>query len=134
RDLDFGSASDEKEGELITDILKDFDTGVSKLVLRKVSSFDDIKLPPNFKDQIIEDLKSSKAVVISGPRNKRYKVELGEDGEITVFQLMTAHKDKNGDDVYFELNQESDGTQRLFDIIPGLVELMLKDKVYIIDE
>ena len=60
RDLDFGSASDEKEGELITDILKDFDTGVSKLVLRKVSSFDDIKLPPNFKDQIIEDLKSSK--------------------------------------------------------------------------
>ncbi len=134
RDLDFGSASDEKEGELITDILKDFDTGVSKLVLRKVSSFDDIKLPPNFKDQIIEDLKSSKAVVISGPRNKRYKVELGEDGEITVFQLMMAHKDKNGDDVYFELNQESDGTQRLFDIIPGLVELMLKDKVYIIDE
>ncbi|HAO9079693.1 TPA: AAA family ATPase, partial [Escherichia coli] len=115
-------------------ILKDFDTGVSKLVLRKVSSFDDIKFPPNFKDQIMEDLKSSKAVVISGPRNKRYKVELGEDGEITVFQLMTAHKDKNGNDVYFELNQESDGTQRLFDIIPGLVELMLKDKVYIIDE
>lgn len=55
-----------KRRRLITDILKDFDTGVSKLVLRKVSSFDDIKLPPNFKDQIIEDLKSSKAVVISG--------------------------------------------------------------------
>ena len=30
--------------------------------------------------------------------------------------------------------RESDGTQRLFDIIPRLVELMLKDKVYIIDE
>ncbi len=134
RGLEFGTASDAKDGELITHILENFDTGVSKLVLREVSSFDDIQLPTNLKDQIIENLKSNETVVISAPNNKRYKIELGDDGVIKVHQLMTAHKDKNGKDVYFELNQESDGTQRLLDIIPGLIELMFKDKVYIIDE
>ena len=47
---------------------------------------------------------------------------------------MTAHKDKNGDDVYFELNQNQMVHKDFFDIILGLVELMLKDKVYIIDK
>ncbi|WP_431605032.1 AAA family ATPase [Dickeya dadantii] len=132
--LEFGTISDEINGDLITDTLKNFDTGVSKLVLKEVSSLDEIKLPDNIKNRILEDLKSNETVVISTPKNKRYKIELSDDGDIKAHQLMTAHKNKNGEDVYFELNQESDGTQRLFDIIPGLIELMLKDKVYIIDE
>ncbi|MEN3753437.1 AAA family ATPase [Mangrovibacter sp. SLW1] len=99
-----------------------------------VKSLDDIKLPSKIKEEILEDLKSNDTLMISTPNNKRYKIQTGDNGDLKIHQLMTAHKDKSGKDIYFELNQESDGTQRLFDIIPGLIDLILKDKVYVIDE
>ena len=47
---------------------------------------------------------------------------------------MTSHKNHQGDSVDFDVNQESDGSQRILDIAPGLLELFSQDKVYVIDE
>jgi AAA15 family ATPase/GTPase len=47
---------------------------------------------------------------------------------------MTAHLDNEGNEKLFDIDQESDGTQRLLDLAPGLLDIFSGDKVYIIDE
>ena len=48
---------------------------------------------------------------------------------------MTVHKlPSQKDSVLFEIYEESDGTQRLFDLIPALIELSNNDRVFVIDE
>jgi AAA15 family ATPase/GTPase len=50
-----------------------------------------------------------------------------------VSKLITVRKNKTGNEVKFEINEESEGTQRFMDFIPMLIGLS-KDKVFIIDE
>lgn len=47
---------------------------------------------------------------------------------------MTAHDSDDGEEVLFDINEESDGTQRLLDIAPGLLDIFSTEKTYIIDE
>ncbi|MDQ7033693.1 MAG: AAA family ATPase [Anaerolineae bacterium] len=52
-----------------------------------------------------------------------------------MWKITTAHKVEGEDNpIYLEVSEESDGTQRLFDIIPGLMDLIDGEKVFIIDE
>ena len=51
------------------------------------------------------------------------------------FELKTIHKNPKSQSKYtFELYEESDGTARLFDFIPMLIDMRANDAVYIIDE
>ena len=57
------------------------------------------------------------------------------DGEIKAKKLMTVHKKMNETDVeLFSLGDESDGTKRLFDYIPLILDLIQGEKVFIVDE
>jgi len=47
---------------------------------------------------------------------------------------MTQHHSKRGNETLFEISEESEGTQRLIDLIPGLITLLHSDKVFVIDE
>jgi hypothetical protein len=38
------------------------------------------------------------------------------------------------EDVFFEVKEESDGTKRLIDLIPALIDLSESDRVFLIDE
>jgi AAA15 family ATPase/GTPase len=50
-----------------------------------------------------------------------------------VSKLITVRKNKTGNDVRFEISEESEGTQRFMDFIPMIIGLS-KDKVFVIDE
>lgn len=59
-----------------------------------------------------------------------------KDGILTLKKLVTYHRDKDNLPVKFEMNQESDGTQRIIDLLPSFLDLTIQDfpKVYVIDE
>jgi AAA15 family ATPase/GTPase len=42
--------------------------------------------------------------------------------------------DSNGNQVNFDLNEESHGTRRLLDMLPGLLSMLASDRVVVIDE
>jgi len=93
-----------------------------------------VGLPSDLKQKIAEELEENTNLLLAVPQSIRYQFCKNETGEIKAFKLMTAHINTEGKEVLFELNQESDGTQRLLDIAPSLLEIFVQDKTYIIDE
>lgn len=58
-----------------------------------------------------------------------------ENGELVIEKLFSVHKDRHGRDVAFLLEDESDGTLRLLDLLPAFANLHDKQNyVFIIDE
>lgn len=48
--------------------------------------------------------------------------------------MVALHKDKNGNEVSMDLDDESDGTRRLIEYIPLIYSILYEDAVYIVDE
>ena len=57
-----------------------------------------------------------------------------EDDSIVLKSLVALHKDKNGNEVSMDLDDESDGTRRLIEYIPLIYSILYEDAVYIVDE
>ncbi len=121
---------------LMVDFLKRFDTGISGISLKPI----DLKssasaLPEEIQTQLAEKLETGKTAIFNAPNNTRYLVSMNEKNELEVFKLMTNHKIKGStDETSLEIKDESDGTQRLFELIPALYLVLNGDYVCIIDE
>jgi len=57
-----------------------------------------------------------------------------ENKNIWIKSLQIEHSGANNKTAMFELDEESDGTIRLLDFVPAFQDIILKKKVYIIDE
>lgn len=124
-----------KTNNLLSKILNSFDTGIEEISLQEIDfKRAIINIPEEIKQEIIDDIDENSTILISGPNNTRYQVCKSESGEIKAFKLMTKHIDSDGNTIFFDLNKESDGTQRLLDIAPGLLDIFSQEKTYIIDE
>lgn len=64
---------------------------------------------------------------------KEHIIIEGNDGVVNVTSLKFQHSSEK-DTYVFELNEESDGTRRLFHLLPSIIDSIDKSKVYIIDE
>lgn len=122
-------------------ILNESNTGIENIVLKKIKAndffgLDDEELKHNFIDKLenLIDKSSStdkKNALVFLYRNEYYSL-IKEDYDYFVFMLSTKHTNS---DLVFDFNEESDGTNRLFELTPAFEELMYKDDiVYIIDE
>jgi hypothetical protein len=124
----------------ISKYLQLFNTGISGLSLELVDDIDTefSELPEGLREDLFADVAPDNNVIINvsgNQRNQRYEVLLNENQEIQVFKLMTKHKMIDStEEALFEIKDESDGTQRLMDLIPGLFEILNNDRVFIIDE
>lgn len=119
------------------DMLRAFDTGIEEIkkgkqLAEKAFSF----LPDEVKKNILNDLeqnlrsessdKTHCTIEIGG-----YQFEISvEEGEIYAEKIMLDH---GNSEELFELSDESDGTKRLFDLIP-LYESGQKGKIIVVDE
>ena len=119
------------------DILRAFDTGIEKITkgkqpAEKAFSF----LPEQVKNDILDDIEQTMKDNLQN--QARCKIEIGnyqfeisiENGEIFAEKIMLNHGNPKE---LFELSDESDGTKRLFDLIP-LYEFGQKGKIIVIDE
>ncbi len=57
-----------------------------------------------------------------------------KQGNLQASQILTVRNNNEGKEVFFELSEESDGTRRLIDLIPTLMNLYQSNTVVIIDE
>ena len=63
-----------------------------------------------------------------------YYAELQKDQGIIWTELKLVHKADDGSERIFNVTEESDGTIRLLDFIPMLIDMRANDAVYLIDE
>lgn len=121
----------------LVDMLRAFDTGIEKItkgkqLAEKAFSF----LPDEVRKEVLNDLEQAVRSKIQDI--DQCKLEIGgyqfeisiEDGEIFAEKIMLDHGNPAE---LFELSDESDGTKRLFDLIP-LYEFGQKGKIIIVDE
>lgn len=121
----------------MVEMLRAFDTGIAEItkgkqLAEKAFSF----LPDEAKKEVLNDLEQTMRSKLQD--GARCKIEIGdyqfeisiENGEIIAEKIMLDHGNPAE---LFELSDESDGTKRLFDLIP-LYEFGEKGKIIIIDE
>ena len=117
-------------------ILRYFDTGIETIDLKKVE-FEKLGISQDLKNFIQTDLTKSNTNEAFGAlrfEDNLYLITMSE-GEIIAKKLMIIHKRIDADDYeLFSIGEESDGTQRLFDFIPLILDFIRGDKVFIIDE
>ncbi len=119
------------------ELLNYFDTGINGICLEKVE-FESIDIPTKMTDVIKQNLLSrdsekGKSLMVSN-RNTTYFISKKGD-ELLVHKFMTKHDVKGKEkQELFDTNDESDGTNRIIDFIPLILDLLQGNKVFIIDE
>lgn len=92
-------------------LLSMIDTGITDIIVKKIDPDFSTQLPGDLphkiKEMVLEDFK---------------------------YRYLFSHEDETGDNVFLPLSRESDGTQKLFKIIPLIKSAFNDKKVIIIDE
>jgi len=129
----------EQEDDLIQYLLKllqTFNTGISDIGFEEIDFYNEMTdFPDETKAELVQELDAGDKTVVRASTNKRYLIYRDGDDEIKAFKLMTKHKMKGSDEeALLEISDESDGTQRLMELIPALIDLLKNERIYIIDE
>jgi len=115
--------------------LQQLDTGIVHLGGEEVP-FEQIPIPEPLKARLQGELKEGMTCrVIAEVLKDRYVVTR-KDGNLTAKKLVAYHQMADGKEAKFDIRQESDGSQRVIDLLPAFLELTAKNsnRVYIIDE
>lgn len=123
---------------IFTEMLKYFDTGIDSIDFKKID-FDKISIPIEIKEDIINGLLGEKSeknnVFLSNPEDdKYYVITKNNSNQLDAKILKTVHKVSNGTSELFDLMEESDGTRRIIDLIPLIIDFYKGNNVIIIDE
>ena len=117
-------------------LLRSFDVGIQDIELHEDDLDKFVSQTGMPLDKFFEDIKTNLKKEESGVIETQYftiGVTKEEDDKYIIRRITTRHV-VNNNAVSFELKEESDGTQRLFDFAPVLYDLMQPDKTIIVDE
>ena len=120
---------------LVNDMLLQLDTGIINLDWVDIP-FKTIQIPETLKDKIQEDIKDGFTAHVSNQiLNERFLITRRNE-KLIAKKLVTQHPTVNGEKVKFEIQQESDGSKRIIDLLPIFLDLLdsSSKKIYIIDE
>lgn len=119
----------------MNEMLSHLDTGIAYLGSKKIS-FDLLPLPAQLKETLKEQVSDESTVrVVENATSERYLI-YRKEGELAAKKLVAYHTTAEGDDVLFNMNQESDGSLRMVDLLPAFLDMSStkEPRVYIIDE
>lgn len=137
RDLELRLDADESFREFLARVLKTAGTGISSIKTQEADIDTITDLPNEIIQEVQEQVTDDRAAVVRNSNGTRYVITKRGD-ELRVLRLATVHPGKGSvGEATFDIHEESDGTQRLFDLVPMLYDLTAegsKEKVYIIDE
>ena len=138
-DSRFGSFEFFDEGhplyEAMNEMLPRLDTGIAHLDSEEIP-LENISIPEPLKTELQEEVKEGMAVrLLMEPQTNRIVVTR-KDGELIAKRPVTFHPKSDGTEARFEIYQESEGSQRVIDLLPAFLELsaQVSQKVYVIDE
>lgn len=120
------------------ELLKYFKTDITGFENHPINADETLlRLTSQTRAKIESDLQGMGAVSMQ-LGDKRILLKKDQDGSMIAEKIMTQHLRPDGNDaVSFEFEDESDGTRRLFDLIPILVGLRIKEYLpftFIVDE
>lgn len=121
------------------EFLKASSTGVDRLeVIKKEVSEEELKrlLPPSLVKRILTDAREDEDGVALIRMGEGHELVIKRRSEDSFYQIrvQTAHEHKPGAIVKLDLDDESDGTRRLLNLLPALHHLREAGAVYFIDE
>ena len=131
------AADNDQLKKYYTALLRYFDTGIDTICLQTVKE-DKTNIPGELLEKIKMDLAKQnrdgvKASLTNGRDN--YILSLNNNMKLHIQKLMTQHTVVGSDkDAYFDIADESDGTNRIIDYIPLIIDLLKGNKVFIVDE
>ena len=131
--LEITIARDQQFSEALTEFFSNTHTGIAKVCFQEVE-VNHIDIPPYILSDLEENLGEGYGVIASIPRGSRYLFTKDESNILKAFALATVRQDSNGKEIYFDVGDESDGTQRLLDIFPAFYEMTKKERIYVVDE
>lgn len=121
---------------LMSELLEYFGTGITDLC-RVESKIEELNIPNEVIQKIEENLEGRgiKSGVVIHNESRFIFAQKDRSKNLKWYELKTIHKKQGSDSKYvFEIFEESDGTARLFDFIPMLIDMRSSDAVYVIDE
>lgn len=126
RDMDFQ--------KFISDSLNKMDTGVVRVsTVSNELDFHDFAEKSHLPKELIQDIEEKKQGMFS-MAGKYYIFGEKQGNRMTLIQIKFEHK-LNSKSVEFDLEDESDGTQRLLDLLPMLFAMDKKTRnIYFVDE
>ena len=119
----------------LNDMLILLDTGIIHLGGENIS-FENISFPEFLKTIIQEEVKEGKTIrIVSETANDRFIISR-KKGELICKKLVAFHHKTDGTKTKFDIKNESDGSQRIIDLLPAFLELSAtnSNSVFIIDE
>lgn len=132
--LAFYLGTDDEFSKLAQKLICGSDLGIEKIEVLKVPIHDFFGVSDETrKNDIIKRLESYDGVDFNND-NEEYSSYKDDNDEIVVAKIITYRKSINGELISFKLSEESAGTKRLFNLIPAVINALMSDGVYIIDE
>lgn len=134
--LDLFTDHDQPSVEQFTERLKLFQTGITG-IRRKKMDLSRLPIPTEHLEQISQELAEGKVVRISCHGKRLPFVLTKQNGELLAEELVSVHKlNESNVEIDLPLEEESDGTRRILDLLPVFMNLEKTDTchVYIIDE
>lgn len=116
------------------ELLDSFDLGIDKLLLKN-EDFEVVFSNSDEFEETIDDIK--KEVDSNGICyfvSKYFTISVTKDNDKYVVKKVVTSRAVDNKEVLFEIKEESDGTQRLFDFIPMIDNLLKYDCTYVVDE
>jgi AAA15 family ATPase/GTPase len=134
--LEFDLTENQDLHKVFHEFLEYFNTGIEGINLEEISLEDIPGLPLDLKQKILSDASEKMRLFVTDQsQNLSYAIKRDETKNLRVFKMMTKHVVKDGVGVeLFEVSEESDGTQRIMDFIPAIMDLFRGGNVIVIDE
>ena len=134
----FELSKDTNLQQLFAEMLNYFDTGIDGIEFKDID-LDKIDIPDEILKDIENDLLSEKSeknnAFLSNPLDdKYYIISKSIEGSLIAKLLKTKHKVIGGKFELFDLKEESDGTRRIMDLIPLIIDFFKGGNVFIVDE
>jgi hypothetical protein len=128
--------SGSKMATVYEQFFRDLDLGIAGI--KEIEIEQDVasrEIPEKVLNDLKKMLKNGRQMTLASPNKSRYRITKNEKGELKIYKIILLHEmAQTHEQVPFDLRDESDGTLRLIDLIPALVEMCDKEKLFVIDE
>ncbi len=134
--LEIRTHKDKPFTEFLGNFLRLAGTGIEGITTHHIPWQDEHfrEMPEELKQKVLESLNKG-PVFFQGPMaGEQYGLMLNDSKQPLMIKLKTHHKMANGQKVLFDLADESEGTQRLINLLPALASTKSSEKVWVIDE
>ena len=133
--ISFLTENNDELQETTRSLLAYFNTGISDVRLYKIKK-EDVNLSSDLLDNILSKAKNGKAYSMAATvGGEMLLFEVNANGGYEIYKQKAIHRNlTSGTEVVFDLSEESDGSIRLLDFIPMLIDLKQNEVDYLIDE